>query len=116
MNGNQGSRSWWRPAPQSDQTGVGDGKILKRRPHLLMAEIRPILGSKIELRIGKLPEKEVADALLTASTDKQIRHGPITKAQIALEHRFCNVIGAKITGFNFRTNLPSGLGYVPLPP
>jgi len=42
--------------------------------------------------------------------------GPITKAQIALEHRFCNVIGAKITGFNFRTNLPSGLGYVPLPP
>jgi hypothetical protein len=36
-------------------------------------EIRPQLLGEIELRIGQIPQQEIADALLTPGADEQIR-------------------------------------------
>src|SRR5271156_6475306 len=56
---------------------VGGEGILKRGG----VEIRPQRIREIQFRISKLPEQEVADALLAARTDEQVGLGCVAHRQ-----------------------------------
>src|SRR3989338_9831276 len=48
-------------------------KILNCRQEVLFPEIRPQLFRHVNLRVGKLPQKKITDAHLTARTNQKIR-------------------------------------------
>ena len=58
---------------------------------MLAPEIRPQHGRDVELRIGQLPQHEVADALLTGGTDQQVGIGDPAGVQLTREGSFIDV-------------------------
>src|SRR5579859_25467 len=58
---------------------------IDRATQRLRVEVRPEFVGEIELGVGKLPEQEIADALLPASTDEQVRLGRVVHGQIRRE-------------------------------
>jgi hypothetical protein len=49
------------------------GEERERLLEIRQREIRPQARTEIQLRVGEIPEQEVADAVLTAGADQQIR-------------------------------------------
>src|SRR5579871_6366678 len=51
------------------------GVFQQRLAQVREGEIRPEHGSKIKFRVGRLPEQEIAEPLLAAGADEQVRVG-----------------------------------------
>src|SRR5882672_8205635 len=60
---------------------------------VLLAEIRPQSIDEHQLGIGTLPEQEIADALLAARADQQVRVGNSCRQQLLLEARLVYAVG-----------------------
>src|SRR5262249_21100891 len=65
---------------------------------VLLAEIRPQRVDEPQLGVGTLPQQEIADALLAAGADQQIRIGHARRQQLLLEARFVDAIGGELAG------------------
>src|SRR5476651_1716638 len=64
---------------------------------MLLAEIRPQGVDEHEFGVGALPEKEIADALLAAGANEQIRIGDARSQELALEARFVDLVGRNLS-------------------
>src|SRR5471032_1062666 len=64
---------------------------------MLLAEIRPQGVDEHEFGVGALPEKEIADALLAACANEQIRIGDARRQELALEARFVDLVDRNLS-------------------
>src|SRR5579885_621501 len=61
-------------------------------------EIRPQRLGEDELGIGALPQQEIADALLAAGADQQVRVGQIGGEQVAGDRRLVDLLRGDLPG------------------
>src|SRR5947207_8744467 len=72
---------------------LGDGLL-----EMVLAEVGPQCVDENKLRVGALPQQEIADALLAARADQQIRVGHTSRQKLALKTRLINALGRKLAG------------------
>src|SRR5438270_47151 len=65
---------------------------------MLLAEVGPQGVDEDQLGVGALPQQEIADALLAAGADQQIRVGHAGGQQLALEARLVDALGRQFAG------------------
>ncbi len=58
-----------------------------------LSEVRPQAVREVELRVGRLPEHEVADADLATRADEQIGIGREVHRHVALQHGLVDLLG-----------------------
>src|ERR1700760_986090 len=69
-------------------------KVLERLREMHPGEFRPEHLGEIQLRISEVPQQKVADALLAASADEQIRVGDAGKRKPGADGRRVDIFGA----------------------
>ena len=55
------------------EAALAAGVVGQRRVQVLRAEVRPVAVAEVQLRVGALPEQEVADAKLPGGADQELR-------------------------------------------
>src|SRR5690242_4235658 len=73
-------------------------KLGNRLLEMLLAEVGPQGVDEHQLSVGTLPQQEIADALLAAGADQQIRIGHARGQQLALEARLVDALGRQFAG------------------
>ncbi len=68
-------------------------KFLYSFGEFLRSKIWPKRWGEKELGIGRLPEQEIADPMLTGCPDDEIRIRKILREEMCLQHVFGEVIG-----------------------
>src|SRR5690606_35510440 len=78
-------------------------------------EVGPVHGGEIEFAVGRLPEQEVADALLAGGADAQVRFRQIGGGEVAGEQGLGDVVGAQAAGLHPGGQLAGGGSDLPAP-
>ena len=84
-------------------------KIQQSFQELLFPEIRPEGLGKIQLGVGQLPEKEIADPVFPAGPDQQIRVGHIFGIQLLGKKIVANIFGSELAILHLFSQAPGGL-------
>src|SRR3977135_849980 len=69
------SRSTSREARSATEAARATGKLQQRGVEGVGAEVRPQDVAPVELRVGRLPDQEIREALLAAGADDEVRVG-----------------------------------------
>src|SRR5262252_2046175 len=70
-------------------------KLGDRLLQMLLAEVRPQRVDEHQLGIGALPQQEIADPLLAAGADQQVRVGQTRRQKLALEQVLVDMVRRK---------------------
>src|SRR5215475_8130085 len=76
-------------------------KLGDRLLQMLLAEVRPQRVDEHQLGIGALPQQEIADPLLAADADQEVRVGHARRGQTGFEQRLVDVAGIEPPGLGF---------------
>src|SRR5215470_16509588 len=72
-------------------TELGNG-VLK----IGLAEVGPQGAAEHQLSIGRLPQQKIADALIAAGADQQVRFGQLVRPQVTLQHLLVDRLGPQL--------------------
>src|SRR5580692_7747106 len=87
--------------------------ILKCRRQILRGKLRPQRVAKIKFRIGEVPQQEIADALLAARADQQIRIRHAREPEPVRDRRLVDGGGGEVACRSFCCQRAASLRNVP---
>src|SRR5215213_10108411 len=86
------------------------GVLLARRPEVPPVEVGPESVEEDELRVGRLPEQEVAGAVLTRAAHEQVYVRHVRLVEEAGDRRLVDLVGVQPAGRDLAADRGGGVG------